>query len=138
MTIIASGSQGASEVLLSERLYGDERIALLSAVERAQNIVTQLKKLGFPIIRKKRRLYFDFAKSRERILLPKDHRYQGELEFLRSQRVTTLDRMTVCRVLKVSRRTSSLYLKEWKANRQIEPSGRRYGEYVFVVNRHTV
>lgn len=132
MAIIASGSQGASEVLLSERLYGDERIALLSAVERAQNIVTQLKKLGFPIIRKKRRLYFDFAKSRERILLPKDHRYQGELAFLRSQRVMTLDRMTVCRVLKVSRRTSSLYLKEWKANRQIEPSGRRYGEYVFV------
>lgn len=132
MTIIASGSQGASEVLLSERLYGDERIALLSAVERAQNIVTQLKRLGLPIVRKKRRLYFEFTKSRERILLPKDHRYQGELAFLRAQRLPSLDRGTVCRLLKVSMRTSSLYLDEWKTNRLIEPSGRRYGEYVFI------
>ncbi|MBK7891647.1 MAG: hypothetical protein IPJ84_12660 [Bdellovibrionales bacterium] len=132
MTIIGSGSQGASEVLLAERLYQDERITLLSAIERAQNLVTQLKRLGFSIVRKKRRLYFDFAKSRERIFFPKDHRYQGELEFLRSQRVTTLDRMTVCRVLKVSKRTSSLYIKEWKTKHLIEPSGRRYGEYILI------
>lgn len=132
MTIVASGAKGANELLLSERLYRHERISLSNAVERAQNVVTQLKRLGFPIVRNKRRFYFDFKKSRDRILLPIDHCYKGEIAFLRTLGASTLDRKTVCRVLNVSLRASSLYIKEWKMQRLIASSGNRHGEYIFV------
>lgn len=131
MTIAASGSFGASEVLLAERLYEEERIALSSAIDRAQNVVTQLKRMGFPILRRNRRFFFDFAKNSDRILLPRDHVYQGELAFLRSQ-TQSFDRALVCRHLHVSKRTASLYICDWKMRDLIAPSGSRYGEYIFV------
>lgn len=128
IAIVSSGSHGVDELQLADRLYSRERISPASARLRAQNLVTQLKSLGFPVRRDAGRFYFELQNAAYPILFPRNHDPDGELRLLGEDPIHT---QGICRVLGVSRRSASVYLKRWLAQGMLKRDPRRYGNYLF-------
>ncbi len=128
--IISTGTRGAGEVLLAERVYESERIPISSAIERVRNLVTQLQRLGIPLIRSGRRVRYDFDTKRDRIVLPKVPTYGGQRDWFRA-RGGRVSREMIMEKFGVSRRAASYSLQCWRKEGMLrEVTGSR-GVYEF-------
>lgn len=128
MIIISTGIFGASDFLLAERVYANEKISQKTACQRIQDLITQLKKIGFPLSRINRKIYFIFDENINKVLIPKTFFYVGELGHIQHQPMP-VNKLLVQKTLKISPRASSYKIKEWKSAQLLKISNQKKGEY---------
>lgn len=128
MIIISTGSFGASDFLLAERVYAEENISQKTACQRIQDLITQLKKIGFPLLRSNRKIYFIFDENINKVLIPKTFFYVGELGHIQHQSMS-VNKLLIQKTLRISPRASSYKIKEWKSAQLLKASNKKKGEY---------
>lgn len=131
--IVSSGALGVNEIFLSEKVYFEENIYPKSAVLRTRDLITQIQKMGIPIIRKNKIIYFDRTKWSLPILMPTSYRFEGEFKYFKQFcKDRIIDIHMVTDICEIKRATAASYIKKWKDDNLIVKDEARYGNWKII------
>lgn len=128
--LIASSTMGCSLMQLAEKLFSEENLEFKCLTKRVQDIVGQLIKMGFPIIRREKRFYFDVLNYQTRIILPKTKTSADPIYFMKKS-YQSLNSKDLCAALNISRASSWNYIGQWCKQGLIKKSPTKPGQYLF-------
>lgn len=131
VAIISTGGEGANEYLMSDVIYPGENVSHQYLFSRVQDLVTQLQKLGLPVFRQERKIFFNFKKNKHSVLISKNYKYFDELFYL-ANHFKTINRTILKNELNISTRTANLYLKKWAEEKRIKPDFKKYGNFKII------
>lgn len=129
--LIGSSTLGCSPMQLTEKLFMNEQIDFQYLIKRVEDVVSQLMKLGFPIYRKEKRLYFDLENYNNTIILPRTNEASNPIFFLKKN-LPAINSKTLCSTLNISRASSWNYIAEWTKEGLIKKDPHQPGKYLFV------
>lgn len=116
--IIASGKFGIHITSLIDQMYDGEFIYINSAVLRMKNMLIELRKLGFPIIRENNYLRYDFENNYYSIIISVFHKNFTPFVFIantfKQNNLVFLDRKNLSQALSIQPSTASKYIRTWK------------------------
>lgn len=128
--IIGSSYYGIHVDFLIEEMLSGSKIFPNSAILRINNLVMELKKLGFKIHRKHNFYYFNFKDNNYSIIFPENHQTKLPLEYLKKSH-DVINIKNISQTLNIKRSTASKYLAEWKSLNLLQPIPGERGEYIF-------
>ncbi len=129
--LLGSSTLGCTPMQLTEKLFLNESIDFKYLIKRMEDVVSQLIKLGFPIYRKEKRLYFDFESYNSTIILPRTNETSNPLFYLKKN-LPAINSKTLCSTLNISRASSWNYIAEWTKEGLIKKDPLQPGKYLFI------
>ena len=109
--IYGSGEFGINKWALIDIIYREEEFCFNYGEERLKYLISELKKKGFPIVRKKNFYYFEHGEN-ESVIFPMDVPQQRLYAFLRVQQ-QKFKREDVEEVFGVHKATANRWIKSW-------------------------
>lgn len=129
--LIGSSTMGCSFMQLAEKLFIEENLEFKCLTKRVQDIISQLIKIGFPITRKEKRVYFNINNYHSSIILPRGTRH-GNPIFYMKKNYDYINSKDLCAALNISRASSWNYISQWCKEGAIKKSPVKTGQYLFV------
>lgn len=112
MILISRGEHGSNIFEITDYVFKDENIPFKAKYLRTQELITQLKKSGFPITRKNKLIFINFSKFDTSIILPLNKNFYHPLRYL-SRTTTVFTLADIQKTYHLKKTASYKYLNEW-------------------------
>lgn len=120
---------GVGELTLTEKVFDEENLPFSTLLLRTRDLVTQLQKIGLPIVRENCRVKFDFDNLDVPIIISNDQEMAKGILWRLSLKYKSINRSCLKSELGVSQATANRQLKDWLDKGLICPATDSYGNY---------